>query len=107
MGLKIAIVMVLMLISTAMVLSYNKAIAKAVELEMTNTVLTGALVTSEAAVAQALEANNQLNLLLAERGKSVEVIHDVEIKTIEVIKEIQGECLDVAVPGPVLDSLRE
>jgi hypothetical protein len=81
------------------VLAYNKAIERAERLESVNQILQ-----ESAKLAQAERAKAEKILL--ERETIVEVIHETEIKTVEVIRTVQGECLDVRMPADLIARLR-
>lgn len=89
------------------VVSYNKAIAKSERLEAENQTLTESVVKAEKAT-QDMKAEKELAEKLASNQETeTKVIHDTQIKTIEVIKTVQGECLDVRAPAAIVDRLRQ
>lgn len=82
------------------VVAYNRAIEKAERLDAANQIL-------QESVKQQTQARLLAEKVLVEREATVEVIYETEIKTIEVIKEVQGECLDVRMPNDLLNRLRD
>ena len=89
-----------LVISAGMVHAYNSAIERAEQLASANEILQ-----ESARLAQA--EKQKAERILSEREATVEVIHETEIKTVEVIKEVQGECLDVAMPADLVARLRD
>jgi uncharacterized protein YjcR len=81
------------------VIAYNKAIERAERLEAANQVL-------QESAEQATKARLKAEKVLSERETTVQVIHKTEVQTVEIIKEVQGECLDVRMPADLISRLR-
>ena len=81
------------------VLAYNRAIERAERLEAANQVL-------QESAQQATKARLKAEKVLLERENTVQVIHKTEVRTVEIIKEVQGECLDVRMPIDLIERLR-
>ena len=96
---KAAILTAVLAMAGGVVLAYNKAIERAERLESANQILQ-----ESARLAKAERARAEKILL--ERETIVEVIHETEIKTVEVIRTVQGECLDVRMPADLIARLR-
>ena len=80
-------------------LAYNRAIERAERLEAANQIL-------QESAQQATKARLKAEKVLLEREKTVQVIHKTEVQTVEIIKEVQGECLDVRMPIDLIERLR-
>ena len=89
-----------LVISAGIVHAYNSAVERVEALSAANQILQ-----ESARLAQ--EERDKMGKILAAREATVEVIHETEIKTVEVIKEVQGECLDVAMPADLVARLRD
>ena len=94
------ILVAVLAISAGVVHAYNSAIERAEQLASANEILQ-----ESARLAQA--EKQKAERILSEREATVEVIHETEIKTVEVIKEVRGECLDVAMPADLIARLRD
>lgn len=86
--------------------SYNAAIASAERLALENAALVASVATAEAATAEALRLQALAEALVGEQQAETKVIYETEIETVEIVREVQGECLDVRVPGVILERLR-
>ena len=81
------------------VVAYNRAIERAERLEAANQVL-------QESAEQATKARLKAEKVLSERETTVQVIHKTEVQTVEIIKEVRGECLDVRMPVDLINRLR-
>ena len=81
------------------VVAYNRAIERAERLEAANQVL-------QESAQQATKARLKAEKVLSERETTVQVIHKTEVQTVEIIKEVRGECLDVRMPVDLINRLR-
>ena len=99
MWVKALILVAVLTVAGGAVIAYNKAIERAERLEAANQVL-------QESAQQATKARLKAEEVLSERETTVQVIHKTEVKTVEVIKEVQGECLDVRMPADLIERLR-
>lgn len=99
MWVKAAILAAVVTISGGAVFAYSKAIERAEQLAAANQILLES-------AAEEKQARLKVERVLLEREAVVEVIHETEIKTVEVIRTVQGECLDVRMPFDLISRLR-
>lgn len=104
---KAALVVAAIAIPAFAVYGYNNAIKKAETLKQENIRLRAGVQDAMAELAAVQEQSRRTVELLRRQQDNQRVIHDTEIKTIEVIKEVQGECLDAPVPAAIIERLRD
>jgi hypothetical protein len=108
MWIKVAIALVLVSAATAGILSYNKAIAKAAELEQQNTELRQGIKEAVESAQKADAERQRVENLLANQQIETEIIYEKQIETVEVVREIEVKteadaCLDIALPRAVVE----
>jgi len=107
---KIAAVVIVVLLTvtvgTSVVRTYNKAVARAELLAKENKALVVAVRANEEALSRERGVRARTEALLNARQAAVEVIHDVEIRKIEVIRKVQAECLDTRMPDDIIASMQ-
>lgn len=86
--------------------NYNKAVATAERLALENAALVASVAAAEAAAAEQARLRALAETLVGEQQAETRVVYETEIQTVEVVREVQGECLDVRVPGAILAGLR-
>jgi len=106
MWIKALVALALVTVITAAWASYNRAIAKAAELEQQNTELRQGIQEAGKATEEAIAELNRVQDILKNQQVETEIIHKTEIKTVEVIKEVPVEteadaCLDTPMPAAV------
>ena len=99
MWIKALILVSVITVAGGAVVAYNRAIERAERLEAANQIL-------QESAEQATKARLKAEKVLSERETTVQVIHKTEVQTVEIIKEVRGECLDVRMPVDLINRLR-